>query len=232
VLLNRADHSGWVGYTDPAGNTQPEDYRVVVIRQRSGEILYDSVVALPGNLRAYPFDMEPGDPRLERLAREVDANVIAPLDSYQRQKGAGAAQPSPPEPAPSAPEPAPEPAAASATPPAVSATPEPSREPQANVPALVEGPNSSLTGITVVERKGDRLTLEFAPANLLQKGDRLYLREPPKVIALPGMDENLMTAGEISGLIEITRAKDGSATAKRLSGTIPDQMYFERAEQP
>lgn len=230
LMLNRAESSGWVGYTDQAMVNPPtEDYRILVIRQSSGEVLYDSVVPLPQGLRTHGFEMEQGDPRLQNLARQVDRNIIDPMEAYQREIGAAPVAPPPstppPDPSPETKEemaPEPEPA---------TSKPEPPAKPK-EVPALVEGPNSSLSGITVLESKGKTLKLDVEPVDMLKKGDRLYLRLPPKVIVLPGMDNNILTPGEISGLVEVTDSEDGSVTAKLLSGEVPAEMYFERAENP
>ena len=243
VMINRAESSGWVGYTDQAMINPPkEDYRVLVIRQKTGEILYDSVVPLPANLKTHGFEMEPGDPRLQGLARRVDQNIIAPMEAYKQRSGQSESAP-PPPPAPTPVEEAPAPPTSPAEeptvpeasvepPPAPKSVEPPAAPKQEGLPALVEGPDSSLTGITVLETAKTSLTLDVEPAGMLQKGDRVYLRRPPKVIVLPGMEENIMTPGEVAGLVEIRSVDDGTVTAKLLSGEIPDQMYFERAETP
>jgi len=232
LMLNRAESSGWVGYTDRAMLNPPkEDYRVLVIRQKTGDILYDSIVPLPVNLRTHGFEMEPGDPRLQGLARQVDRNIIVPMEQYQRRSLDGDLPED--DPSSSEMEPSTEPTVLTPAPEPIMEEP-PAEAPEApeGVPALVEGPNSSLTGIAVLATTKNSLTLDVEPAGMLQKGDRLYLRHPPKTIVLPGMENNILTPGEVAGLVEVRQVEDGTVTAKLLSGDIPAEMYFERAETP
>ncbi len=231
LMLNRAESSGWVGYTDQAELNPPkEDYRVLVIRQATGDILYDSNVPLPANMKTHGFEMEPGDPRMQGLARRVDENIIAPMEAYkQRNENTATGSSLSPEEVPTAPvEENPEMAPSSTD----ADAPAPAPEAADGLPSLVEGPDSSLTGITVLETGTGTLVLDVEPADMLQKGDRIYLRRAPRVIVLPGMKDNILSPGEVAGLVEIRSVDEGTVSAKLLSGEIPAEMYFERAETP
>lgn len=218
VLLNIPEASGWVAYNcNPGGTPEMEDYRVVVIRQKSGEIIYDSQIPLAADLCTHGFEMAPDDPRLQRLARNVDTEIIDPLEAYQRSL----------EEKPMAPEPvAPEPEAkASPTPDPAAPGPEAADSTPASAPQPAQ--------VKILGMAEGRVLLDLADAETLQPGDRLFLRHNPTVIALPGSDETFVASeGEVAGLVEVVSVKDTSAQAKILSGSVPESGYAEIIVKP
>jgi len=234
VAINLQESSGWVAYKDTRDpDPELENYRFLVIRQNSGEVIYDSIVPLAANLKTHGFEMEPNDPRLQNLARNVDQNIIAPMEAYKRRLDAeGSMTGNVPEPMAT---PAPPPVAPESTAnptPAPSQVPTPGPVPPSG-PEVVDGPPTSLSGLTVLSVDDQTIAFDMEPPTLLKAGDRLFLRHPPKIIQLPGMEDQIMTQGEVAGLARIIEVEDGAATARLLSGEVPDQVYFERdAETP
>jgi hypothetical protein len=89
MLLNVPEASGWVAYhCTPSEEPEMEDYRVVVIRQQTGTIIYDSQIPLAVDLCTHGFEMAPDDPRLQHLARTVDSSIIEPLEAFRRNQPA------------------------------------------------------------------------------------------------------------------------------------------------
>lgn len=232
VLLNMSEASGWVAYDcDPEAGEETETYRIVVIRQASGEIIYDSQVPLTANLCTHGFEMAPTDPRLEQLARNVDRNIIAPLESHGNSEAHGnsteKAAPGGREPQggisvidaeskdvePSDTGSGPEPAAAGES------------ASDTGADTMVPG---KLEGVRIVSVEGKQVTLLQEEDDLLAPGRRYFLRYPPKVIALPGYEQDsLVSKGEVAGLIEVDDVDGTDATARLLSGEAPAEGYLE-----
>ncbi|MGA0332585.1 MAG: hypothetical protein ACO3N7_11535 [Kiritimatiellia bacterium] len=231
VFLNIEEASGWVAYTCHAGDGgETENYRVVVIRQKSGEIIYDSQIPLAADLCTHGFEMSPEDPRLQRLARNVDQGIIEPLEAYQKSLEI-------------TPEPAPEPetrveavSAAPVTAPLPAPTPEapaaaeesPAPDVQTDVEEIEPVPE-----ITIAGTEDEWVLLEFGLIPLPKVGDRLFLRSNPKVIAIPGTNEKIITAeGQVTGLVEIVSVEGSTVKSQILSGTAPEFGVAEKVGTP
>jgi len=214
VLLNMTEASGWVGYTcSESAEGEMEDYRVVVIRQQTGDIIYDSQVLLATDLCTHGFEMAPDDPRLEQLARNVDRSIIEPLEAFQR------AQPTPAEPEDTDPD------IEEDVQEITSVTDDPSEEDE---PARAE-----IALYVLVSVDGEQAEVEFSPEAPLEPGDRLFVRTPPNRITLPGSDEQILTTeGEVSGLVQVTHVEETTATVNLLSGEFPDDPHLEKAARP
>lgn len=234
VVLNLREASGWVAFREAEDSgARMENYRMVVIHQDSGKIMYDSIVPLAADLRTHGFEMEARDPRLLNLAHNVDRRIIEPMEAYERARGIEPEVSVDPAPAPDDAPPAPkEPREPPATQPAASTHPPekdapPPAPPGARAPEMVEAPASGLSGAVITAVEGEVLTLALDPPDALDEGDRFFLRHPPKVIALPGMEEDYRSRGEVAGLARILTIENGVATAKLLSGEVPDEVYLE-----
>lgn len=231
VLLNVPEASGWVAYhCTPSEEPEMEDYRVVVIRQQTGTIIYDSQIPLAVDLCTHGFEMAPDDPRLQHLARTVDSSIIEPLEAFRRSR------PAPPAPSPNSAEAAPAPS---------TSTTEPAVETETEDMDISEDerPRPAESAVTArdeasVERpfelgnfENDILHITLKEAGSLTPGDRLFVRNPPQIIALPGTDEQILVSeGEVAGLVEVISTDDLTATAKLLNGEIPENGHLEKTE--
>ncbi|MEX2607102.1 MAG: hypothetical protein WD708_07120 [Kiritimatiellia bacterium] len=240
VLLNVPEASGWVAYhCTPSEEPEMEDYRVVVIRQQTGTIIYDSQIPLATDLCTHGFEMASDDPRLQHLARTVDSSIIKPLEAFRRsQPKSVVSTPESPESTESESES--EPAGPDSTSgisqevvaekeengtetTASSGRPEPVVSP----PARLE--DERLFQLGAYENEVLHITLKEAGG--LKAGDRLFVRNPPQIIALPGTGEQILVSeGEVVGLVEVLSAEDLSASAKLLNGEIPENGHLEKTE--
>jgi|GEM_PF-1069149 len=241
VLLNVSEASGWVAYAcDPDDAEESETYRIVVIRQASGEIIYDSQVPLTAALCTHGFEMAPDDPRLRNLAVNVDRNIIDPLESYRDNREEADSASSLQEPLETESEEQEEtPAPPEVSEPAVSEEAEPADpqpvdtpvEPVSEEEPAAEEVTTGITGVRVKEVDGKNVTLEIDGEHLLQVGERLFVRKPAKKIALPGYDRDVvLSEGEVAGLLFISEVDETSATARVLSGEVPENGTLERTE--
>ncbi|MDF3129719.1 hypothetical protein P0Y35_10980 [Kiritimatiellaeota bacterium B1221] len=226
VFLNIAEASGWVAYNcNPSGDeAETETYRVVVIRQKSGEVIYDSQIPLATDLCTHGFEMSPEDPRLKKLGRNVDSEIIEPLEAYQKSlKDKAPATETAPE---SKVEPEPEPAAQN-------------RETEtASAPATVSATAGAEAAedanyLTITGTDGDSILIECNDQQNVKAGDRVFLLTQPEIIAIPGTDEKvLISKGEVTGLAEIQSVEKGVARAKILNGEIPESGVAEIIQKP
>lgn len=186
VLLNVPEASGWVAFADEeADATETEEYRIVVIRQATGEILYDSRVPLSTALRTHGFEMAGDDPRLVGIARQIEADIIAPVAEGDT-------------PAPRA----------------IPATPA----------------DNPLAALQVVSATESTLVLDQGDLNLLQVGTRLFVRTPAQTHTDPRTGEEiLISRGEIVALMNVESVEGSRATARILSGDLPEEGYLELA---
>ncbi len=222
VFLNIEEASGWVAYNcNPSGDeTETETYRVVVIRQKSGEVIYDSQIPLAADLCTHGFEMSPEDPRLKKLGRNVDSEIIEPLEAYQKSLEMEKAAPK------AAPETKPEPAAQETK----AQTPAEPKEAAAPAPKAVEQANLTLP---ILGKDGDAVLLNLKDQEAPAVGDRFFLLTQPEVIAIPGTDEKvIISKGEVTGLAEIQSVKNETARAKILSGNMPESGVAEKINKP
>jgi hypothetical protein len=99
LMLNIAEASGWVAFVDSEmEQDDTEDYRIVIHRESTGEILFESTIPLARGLRTHGFEMSREDARLLDIAATVDAGILPPLAQLQ----AGPAETSAVPPAPPA----------------------------------------------------------------------------------------------------------------------------------
>jgi len=207
VLLNVTEASGWVAYSGPDGKgSQLEEYRIVVIRSRTNELIYDSTVPMASDLRTHGFEMDQNDPRLRRMATAVDRDVIAPLEAFQRET-TGSVTP-PPQPAP---------------------TPLPAPEPEAVKPSPSEESPPAPAGLRILDLSEKSLRIALPREESAVVGARYFVRAPDRSLRLPGIEEEVVTKGEISGLVEISSVKGLEATATLVSGEIPANATLEPA---
>jgi len=86
LMLNIAEASGWVAFTDSATDAEDtEDYRIVVQRESTGEILFESSIPLARGLRTHGFEMSREDARLINIASTVDAGILPPLSQFHAE---------------------------------------------------------------------------------------------------------------------------------------------------
>ena len=223
VFLNIPEASGWVAYNcNPGGSPEMEDYRVVVIRQKSGEIIYDSQIPLAADLCTHGFEMAQDDPRLQRLAQNVDADIIDPLEAYQKSLETETPAPELKKPAPKAAQP--------------EATESVDDKAETNASAVGEEvPNvkAEVVKVKILGMAAEMVLLGTPNGLALQPGDRLFLREEPDVIAFPGSDETFVASeGQVTGFVQVVTVENNTAKAKILSGTIPGSGYAEKSERP
>ncbi|MCC5844046.1 MAG: hypothetical protein JJU05_07335 [Verrucomicrobia bacterium] len=84
LMLNIAEASGWVAFTDSTTDAEDtEDYRIVIQRESTGEILFESSIPLARGLRTHGFEMSREDARLIDIASTVDAGILPPLSQLQ-----------------------------------------------------------------------------------------------------------------------------------------------------
>lgn len=239
VLLNVPEASGWVAYhCTPEDEPEMEDYRVVVIRQQTGTIIYDSQIPLATDLCTHGFEMAPDDPRLLRLARTVDSSIIEPLEAFQRDQ---------PEPEPTVKSAEPESPAETETSSDATASDEKSETAETGSVEDEETATSDEPAGTSVRSRAEEmeekspfrmgafenelLHIEVKEAGSLKIGDRLFVRNPPQMIALPGTNEQILVSeGEVIGLVEVVSTEDLTATAKLLNGEIPERGHLEKTD--
>lgn len=77
VLLNIPEASGWVAFG--GSGEASREYRIVVSRADSDEVIYESRIYLPADLDTHGFEMAHDDPRLLGIARQVDRDILLPL---------------------------------------------------------------------------------------------------------------------------------------------------------
>lgn len=219
VLLNIPEASGWVAYNcNPTGSQEMEDYRVVVIRQKSGEIIYDSQIPLAVDLCTHGFEMALDDPRLQRLARNVDTEIIGPLEAYQKSLKRESTETAPPPQKKKKPE--------------VEAAAPVADTPMEAAGTLTPSVNDDTKPrFKIVGMKDGDVLLESVGSEMLNPGDRLFLLTEPKVISIPGSNETLTASeGEVAGLVEVISVADKSAQAKILSGEAPASGHAQKIE--
>lgn len=86
LLLNIAEASGWVAFTDSSTDAEDtEDYRILIQRESTGEILFESSIPLARGLRTHGFEMSREDARLLNIASTVDAGILPPLQHIQAE---------------------------------------------------------------------------------------------------------------------------------------------------
>lgn len=85
ILLNVAEGSGWVAFHEGGGTEDSELYRIRVTRASTGAVIYESTVYLPVHLQTHGFEMAHDDPRLARVAQQVDSEILAPLRQGAQQ---------------------------------------------------------------------------------------------------------------------------------------------------
>lgn len=80
LLLNIAEASGWVAFTESdSESVDTEDYRIIIQRESTGEILFQSSIPLARGLRTHGFEMSREDARLIQIASAVDTGILPPL---------------------------------------------------------------------------------------------------------------------------------------------------------
>lgn len=220
VFINMEEASGWVAYEcDSEGDGgETENYRVVVIRQKSGEIIYDSQIPLASNLCTHGFEMAPEDPRLKRLGQNVDREIIEPLEAYQKSLENETS------------------AETTAVQPEATSTPAPPKKEKVKketVEAEPTVPVEAVAAVTITGMDGDFILLDFSQTDLPVAGDRFFLRSTPEVIEIPGTDETVLASeGEVTGLVEIVSVEGTSAQSQLLSGDIPKAGTAEKVGTP
>jgi hypothetical protein len=208
VLLNIEEASGWIAYTcaDADVHGATEDYRIQVVKEKTGEVIYESRVPLAADLCSHGFEMAANDPRLIRLARGVDRDIILPIEGPRAAAPAETSSGDVPMP----------PTAEGAS---------------ARAPAETPAEVFALPELAVVEATATSLVLDQGAARSLKVGQRFFIRTEPKIITNPVSGEELMVSkGEVSGLLEITEVKDSRAVATLMSGQIPEAGYLEIAD--
>lgn len=230
VFLNIEESSGWVAYNCNQGDAEElENYRVVVIRQKTGEIIYDSQIPLAANLCTHGFEMAPNDPRLKKIAQNVDDGIIEPLEAYQRSLEQEDMESEVGE-APVVKEPMVEETVAPAPKPTSAPTSAPTTEPSVK---RSTNPTPSKPIIEIVGSDEKQVELRLTKEASLKIGDRLFLREPPTYIRIPGTGEDILNSeGEVTGLIEISAVEGLSAQATVLSGEVPKDGIAEKIQNP
>jgi hypothetical protein len=214
VLLNVPEGSGWVAYRQDEQDSEVEDYRVVVIRQSTNELIYDSVIPLAASMATHGFELAKDDPRLATLARNVDQNIIQPLESVVPESD----MPAETSPTPEAePEPAPE--------------PDSPAEKDVSLASDPVTPEDAGTPFTFLEQVDDTIRIGMPNGSSLREGDRLFVREPDRVIALPGTEEQILVSkGTVTGLVKVKSVKNQIAHTVLLSGYLPENPLFEVSE--
>jgi hypothetical protein len=220
LFLNIEEASGWVAYScDPEGAGEMEDYRIVVIRQTSGEVIYDSLVPLAANLCTHGFEMSPDDPRLQRLAQNVDEGIIEPLEAYQksiRQELESTA------------ELIPESQFSSSTKEVIE-----EKTAEKSVGKTSGALASNAPRFELIHADESQVILRLPEAGALEVNDRLFLREQSKIIKLPGMDVDVITSeGLVTGLIQVTSIDGLNGRAKILSGKAVEFGLAEKIIKP
>jgi hypothetical protein len=182
--------------------------------------------------------MAPNDPRLKKLAQNVDDGIIEPLEAYQRSLQAVDQISTPPIMEKEAPE---EEAMEESTDeatveenlaPALEAAAEqaPKPKPEENL-NWITNPAPSKPIIKIVGNKEKQVELLLPKDNSLQVGDRLFLREPPSYIRIPGTGEDILNSeGEITGLVEINAIEGLKAQGTVLSGVVPKDGIAEKTQ--
>jgi hypothetical protein len=229
VLLNVTEASGWVAYhCSPSQDPEMEDYRVVVIRQQTGAIIYDSQIPLASDLCTHGFEMAPDDPRLLSLAQNVDSSIIEPLEAFRRSQSE----------------------ANNASESETDTTTNSSNEPSAGVASehnmrnvRTAAPSAYTSTVAAQENASEespyRMTsiengivhMVLKDSGSLNQGDRLFVRNPQQIISIPGTGEQvLVSKGEVVGLIEVVSSEGLIASAKRITGEIPGNGHLEKAK--
>lgn len=228
VLLNVPEGSGWVAFKKDEGSQQIEDYRIVVIRQSTDELIYDSVIPLAASMETHGFELAKDDPRLQDLAMTVDRSIIEPLESVMPQLAAVENDRT----APVAEESAGEMAQPSAMRPMSTPRPPAAVEPQDD-PTQLEPPQlvESDQDYPLIRRNGDQVIIQMPAENSLSEGDRLFIREADRTITLPGEDQQkLISKGSLTGLVQVRSVKGRIANTLLLSGYMPKNPVFEPNE--
>jgi hypothetical protein len=229
VLLNVPEGSGWVAYRRQDDTDQVEDYRIVVIRQSTDELIYDSVIPLAASVATHGFELAKDDPRLQNLAQNVDRNIITPLENVMPQL-ADSTAPAPvatpaPQPVMESEPVSPEPAITPPTPEVVMeevASPEPPVYPQ------LEDSDQEYPLLRV---NGDQVIIGMPAEGSLSPRDRLFVREADRTITLPGeQEQQLVSRGSLTGLIQVESVQGRIATTILLSGYMPENPIFELNE--
>lgn len=224
VLLNVPEGSGWVAYRKDETDENIEDYRIVVIRQSTDEIMYDSIIPLATSMETHGFELSRDDPRLQNIARNVDRNIIEPLESVmpqiqeERESIADVEEPSVIS------DPTQEAETVAITPPVVEES-----TPQAEVefPETAD-PN---TPFPFIQRNGDQVFIGMPKPDSLSNGDRLFVRQPDRTLSLPGDEtQSVVTRGSLTGLVQVDYVRGRVATTVLLSGYLPKDPTFERIE--
>jgi len=226
VLLNVPEGSGWVAYRQDETEEDVEDFRIVVIRQSTSELIYDSVIPLNASLATHGFELSRNDPRLQSLARNVDQKIIEPLEQMV-----------PPEPT--------RPAEASTEPDNTVEEPAEVEETEEPEPGSM-GPESESVSDTAskdgeevvsslyrfLREEEDVLLISFTEEHPLAAGDELFVREPDRTIDLPGTNEQvLVSKGSVTGLVRVESVSSQIARATVLTGYLPEQPHFEASTE-
>lgn len=227
VLLNIPEGSGWVAYRQKETDPEVENYRIVVIRQSTNELIYDSVIPLSASMATHGFELAKDDPRLQNLARNVDSNIIIPLEQVApvsapppAGKPTTRSEQAASSPVESAPveEPSPTPA------------PKSGPEPESEAPAPTELKEAE-SDYSFLEQAGNQIFIDMPEESPLTPGDRLFVREPDRTIALPGTGEQILVSrGTVTGLVTVESVEDNRASARLLSGYLPEDPRFELNE--
>ncbi|MCH8510624.1 MAG: hypothetical protein LAT83_03130 [Kiritimatiellae bacterium] len=213
LLLNPHDTSGWIAYDD-GESADTEMYRVVVVRESTGELLYDGRAPLSVNLRESGFEMDEGDPRFQELIQAADRHFVTPLLQM-------APAPPQPESTPARPTSAPVPRRPTQQPRQLEA----SRQPEAAAPVA---PQQSFDEITLIEQTDDIVILHLGEKKGVTVGQRLFMRTPPEILINPAtQEETILSRGRISALLEVISVEDNRAQARLLDGDVPEEGYFE-----
>lgn len=225
VLLNIPEASGWVAYhCTPSEEPEMEDYRVVVIRQQTGTIIYDSQIPLAVDLCTHGFEMAPDDQRLQHLARTVDSSIIEPLEAFRRSQPAATPTPAPTESDSTSSDTTTKPEVEHEMSEAVATVPS-----ESTLKTRTQVESEKPFGLGAYENGILHITLQEAGS--LAEGDRLFVRNSPQIITLPGTEEQILVSeGEVVGLVEVISTDNLTASARLLNGEIPENSHLEKTE--
>ncbi len=222
LLLNPHDTSGWIAYED-GESADTEMYRVVVVRESTGELLYDGRAPLSVNLRESGFEMDEGDPRFQELIQAADRHFVTPLMQVAPAPTPQATPPRTPTSGAAVPRRSPQ----TRPQPAPSAEAAPAEAPETTTPL----PQRTSNDITLIETSGDIVKLNLGTQTDLSAGQRMFMRTPPEILVNPvTQEETVLSRGQITALLEIISVDENRAEARILDGEVPEDGYFELAD--
>ncbi len=199
LMLNIAEASGWVAFADSdTSEEDTEDYRIIIQRESTGEVLFESSIPLARGLRTHGFEMSRSDARLLNIASTVDAGILPPLRQLHPDRSDIAETLPSSDPSP-----------------ASEVIPDSDISVMTGVHVIDALENALILQLDNPDdfAVGHRIFLRTPPETLqdAETGDVVIL-----------------SRGRIAGLLEITELIDDRATATLLSGEIPSEGYLER----